>query len=95
MSALGEQESSAQAEFDAHVDHLMQKTCEVTRALVGAHQAAMALLVAGDWTQRAKPLPLRQVRALEGLHDAGTRNQQPAPAAPMEAAAGFVVIESV
>jgi GAF domain-containing protein len=46
--------SAATEEFDARVDHLLQTTCEVARALVGAHQAAMAMIVAGDWTQARK-----------------------------------------
>lgn len=44
----------ATEEFDARVDHLLQCTCEVARGLTGAHQAAMAMLVGGDWTQARK-----------------------------------------
>jgi GAF domain-containing protein len=45
---------AARAEFDARVDHLLQKTCEVARSLVGAHQAAMAMVVDGDWSGARK-----------------------------------------
>jgi hypothetical protein len=44
----------AAEEFDTRVDHLLQTTCEVARALVGSHQAAMAMMVGGDWTQARK-----------------------------------------
>jgi GAF domain-containing protein len=47
-------DSAAQQEFDARVDHLLQTTCEVARALTGAHQAAMAMLTGGDWTHARK-----------------------------------------
>jgi GAF domain-containing protein len=47
-------ETAAREEFDARVDHLLQATCEVARALIGAHQAAMAMLVEGDWTHARK-----------------------------------------
>ena len=47
-------ESAARQEFDARVDHLLQATCEVARALTGAHQAAMAMLTAGDWAHARK-----------------------------------------
>jgi GAF domain-containing protein len=46
--------ATALEEFDVRVDHLLQTTCEVARALVGAHQAAMGLIVAGDWTKARK-----------------------------------------
>jgi GAF domain-containing protein len=44
----------ARSEFDARVDHLLQTACEVARALIGAHQAAMAMLIAGDWAHARK-----------------------------------------
>jgi GAF domain-containing protein len=47
-------DTAATDEFDVRVDHLLQTTCEVARALVGAHQAAMGLIVAGDWAQARK-----------------------------------------
>jgi GAF domain-containing protein len=46
--------AAATEEFDLRVDHLLQATCEVARAMAGAHQAAMAMLVGGDWTQARK-----------------------------------------
>jgi GAF domain-containing protein len=47
-------EAAATEEFDLRVDRLLQTTCEVARGLVGAHQAAMAMLIAGDWAQARK-----------------------------------------
>ncbi len=47
-------QDAASNEFNVRVDHLLQTACEVARALVGAHQAAMAMLVAGDWTHARK-----------------------------------------
>src|SRR5262249_28618962 len=38
----------------ARVDHLLQTTCEVARPLIGVHQAAMAMLIAGDWAHARK-----------------------------------------
>jgi GAF domain-containing protein len=52
--ATEESVESAAQEFDARVDHLLQTTCEVARALVGAHQAAMAMLVGADWRRARK-----------------------------------------
>jgi GAF domain-containing protein len=46
--------SAAADEFDTRVDHLLQCTCEVARALVDAHQGAMAMIVGGDWAQARK-----------------------------------------
>jgi GAF domain-containing protein len=53
MTAL-DMAAAVTEEFDCRVDHLLHTTCEVARALVGAHQAAMAMLVASDWTQARK-----------------------------------------
>jgi GAF domain-containing protein len=41
-------------EFDARVGHLLQCTCEVARGLTGAHQAAMAMILEGDWAHARK-----------------------------------------
>jgi GAF domain-containing protein len=60
MSGPDERDSAAQAEFDARVDHLLQTTCEVARALIGAHQAAMAMILAGDWTKARKYFSLSE-----------------------------------
>jgi GAF domain-containing protein len=46
--------ATATDEFDVRVDHLLQATCEVARGLTAAHQAAMAMLVGGDWAQARK-----------------------------------------
>jgi len=55
---MTEVEAAAADEFDCRVDHLLQSTCEVARALVGAHQSAMAMLVEGDWTHARKHFSL-------------------------------------
>jgi len=47
-------QEAASNEFNVRVDHLLQTTCEVARALVSTHQAAMAMLVAGDWAHARK-----------------------------------------
>jgi GAF domain-containing protein len=44
----------AQLEFESHVDTTLQTTCELARALIGAHQAAMSLIVNGDWLHARK-----------------------------------------
>lgn len=44
----------AQAEFEIRVDATLQMTCELARALIGAHQAAMSLIVGGDWLHARK-----------------------------------------
>jgi GAF domain-containing protein len=44
----------AQEEFEIRVDATLQTTCEVARALIGAHQAAMSLIVGGDWLHARK-----------------------------------------
>ena len=44
----------AQAEFEIRVDATLQMTCELARALIGAHQAAMSLIVSGDWLHARK-----------------------------------------
>src|SRR5438874_12233692 len=53
-------DDTATQEFDVRVDHLLQTTCEVARALVGAHQSAMAMMVGGDWTQARKYFSLSE-----------------------------------
>jgi GAF domain-containing protein len=42
------------AEFESRVDATLQMTCELARALIGTHQAAMSLIVAGDWLHARK-----------------------------------------
>jgi GAF domain-containing protein len=44
----------AQVEFESRVDAILQTSCELARALIGAHQAAMSLIVAGDWLHARK-----------------------------------------
>jgi GAF domain-containing protein len=44
----------ARVEFQSHVDATLQTTCELARALIGAHQAAMSLIVAGAWLHARK-----------------------------------------
>jgi GAF domain-containing protein len=53
-------EAAANEEFERRVDHLLQTTCEVARAMVGAHQAAMAMLVGGDWAHARKYFSLSE-----------------------------------
>src|SRR6266511_1042578 len=48
------------AEFESRVDETLQTTCELARALIGAHQAAMGLIVAGDWPHARKYFPLSE-----------------------------------
>jgi GAF domain-containing protein len=57
----------AQAEFETRVDATLQTTCEVARALIGAHQAAMSLIVAGDWPHARKYFSLSEKYA--AFHD--------------------------
>src|SRR6266540_3916740 len=42
------------AEFESRVDETLQASSEVARALVGAHQAAMNLIIPGDWSHARK-----------------------------------------
>jgi len=42
------------SEFESRVDETLQASCEVARALVGAHQAAMSLIIRGDWSHARK-----------------------------------------
>jgi GAF domain-containing protein len=41
-------------EFEVRVDTTLQICCELARVLIGAHQAAMSLIVAGDWARARK-----------------------------------------
>jgi len=41
-------------EFKSRVDATLQTSCEVARALIGAHQAAMSLIIRGDWPHARK-----------------------------------------
>jgi GAF domain-containing protein len=54
MAEVAAPDAAVTDEFDARVDHLLQCSCEVARALTGTHQAAMAMIVDGDWTQARK-----------------------------------------
>jgi GAF domain-containing protein len=60
LEAVSELAARATAEFDVRVDELLQATCEVARAMIGAHQAAMALIVAGDWADARKYFSLSE-----------------------------------
>ena len=57
---MTEAELAATEELDLRVDHLLQTTCEVARALANAHQAAMAMIVGGDWSQARKYFSLSE-----------------------------------
>ena len=48
----------AAIEFESRVDTTLQTCCELARALIGAHQAAMSLIVEGDWAHARKYFPL-------------------------------------
>jgi GAF domain-containing protein len=41
-------------EFESRVDTTLQTCCVLARSLIGAHQAAMSLIVAGDWAHARK-----------------------------------------
>jgi GAF domain-containing protein len=41
-------------EFESRVDTTLQTCCELARALIGTHQAAMSLIVGGDWAHARK-----------------------------------------
>lgn len=51
---MPDEAAAATREFDVRVDHLLQCACETARALTDAHQAAMGMIVAGDWAQARK-----------------------------------------
>jgi GAF domain-containing protein len=57
----------ARVEFESRVDATLQTTCELARALIGAHQAAMSLIVAGDWHHARKYFSLSEKYA--AFHD--------------------------
>jgi GAF domain-containing protein len=44
----------ARVEFESRVDATLQTTCELARALIPAHQAAMSLIISGDWRHARK-----------------------------------------
>jgi GAF domain-containing protein len=44
----------AAIEFQSRVDTTLQTCCVLARSLIGAHQAAMSLIVAGDWAHARK-----------------------------------------
>jgi GAF domain-containing protein len=52
--------TDAVAEFERSVDATLQTACEVARALIGVHQAAMSLIVAGDWAHARKYFSLSE-----------------------------------
>jgi GAF domain-containing protein len=41
-------------EYESGVDATLQATCELARSLIGAHQAAMSMIVGGDWSHSRK-----------------------------------------
>jgi GAF domain-containing protein len=41
-------------DFDAAIDHVLQVTTHIARDLIGAHQAAAAMIVGGDWKTTRK-----------------------------------------
>jgi GAF domain-containing protein len=57
---VAEAADEAAVEFESRVDATLQMTCELARALIGAHQAAMSLIVAGDWAHARKYFSLSE-----------------------------------
>jgi GAF domain-containing protein len=53
-------EAAASEEFAVRVDHLLQTACEVARGLADAHQAAMAMIIGGDWAHARKYFSLSE-----------------------------------
>ncbi len=53
MSAIAPEDPAA-LEFENRVDATLQTSCELARALIPAHQAAMSLIVDGDWLHARK-----------------------------------------
>jgi GAF domain-containing protein len=58
MSALPKDEVAV--EFECRVDTALQLCCELARAMIGAHQAAMSLIVGGDWLHGRKYFSLSE-----------------------------------
>ncbi len=42
-------DATTETDFDATIDHVLQVTTHIARDLIGAHQAAAAMIVGGDW----------------------------------------------
>jgi GAF domain-containing protein len=47
-------DDAVRTEFESRVDSTLQLCCELARGLIGTHQAAMSLIVAGDWARARK-----------------------------------------
>jgi GAF domain-containing protein len=60
-------EGAVAIEFESRVDSTLQLCCELARGLIGAHQAAMSLIVAGDWAHARKYFSLSEKYA--AFHD--------------------------
>jgi GAF domain-containing protein len=58
MSALPQDQVAV--EFECRVDAALQLCCELARAMIGAHQAAMSLIVGGDWMHARKYFSLSE-----------------------------------
>ena len=50
----------AATEFESRVDTTLQTCCVLARSLIGAHQAAMSLIVARDWAHARKYFSLSE-----------------------------------
>jgi GAF domain-containing protein len=50
----------AREEFESRVDATLQTSCELARALIDTHQAAMSLIVKGDWSHARKYFSLSE-----------------------------------
>jgi GAF domain-containing protein len=54
MHGMDAPDDPAAVEFERRVDATLQLCCELARALIGAHQAAMSMIVDGDWLHARK-----------------------------------------
>jgi GAF domain-containing protein len=50
----------AREEFESRVDATLQTSCELARALIDTHQAAMSLIIKGDWSHARKYFSLSE-----------------------------------
>ena len=50
----------AREEFESRVDATLQTSCELARALIDTHQAAMSLIIKGDWSHARKYFSLTE-----------------------------------
>src|SRR5262245_56414134 len=63
MAKVGAPADPAAVEFESRVDATLQLCCELAQALIGAQQAAMSLIVEGDWLRARKYFSLSEKHA--------------------------------